>query len=302
MQKAMHMKVKYTILSAALAASLFGVPAFAASTAISNSGSTASGTGTGIGIGGGNATSNTTSGAISGSTSVGGIGTGGTGGNGSGSSVVNFTYNDPAGPGAGGDPVSTENLVTSGTQRVVTVGTAIAPSFYSNNACGLAASAAAGFMGGGFSLGFDRIDKGCDARAFAALLGHFAEINSIAATHATDPQTRALAAQNAIVYSQWANNYLCAANPDLAAAVPPGSNVCHVVATQSGLQVVPAPAPISYTASAPVAAVPSQPVVAIADPPPKPPVPHVYGTREGVPTSYRTGPISGYNGPEYSDD
>jgi hypothetical protein len=295
------MKFKYSVLMAALAASLFGVPAFA-QTATSGSAATASGVGTGIGIGGGNAVSNTTSGSTSSSMSSGGEGLGigqggrggrgGNGGNASGSATINF--NDPAvAGGAAGDSGGDPNF----TQRLITTGTAIAPSIYSNNVCALSASAAGGFLGGAFALGFDRVDKGCDARAFASLLGHFAEINSIAATHAADPQVRALAERAAVAYAQWANNYLCMMNPEMAASAPPGSNLCQTVATQQGLQVVPAPVPVAMGP-------PPRPIV-MADPPPKPPVPigpHVYGTYEVVPTSHHTGPISGYDGPDYQDD
>lgn len=287
------MKAKYTVLMAALAASLFGVPALAASTATSTSGSSANGTG--IGIGGGNAQSNSQSGAVSGSTAVGSLGQGGNATAGSSSnggysgSSVNFTYNDP--PAV--DPATQ-------TERLVTVGNAIAPSIYNNNLCSLGASAAAGAMGWGFALGFDRIDHGCDVRANASLLGHFAEIYSIAAAHAPDPGVRQLAETQAAIYAQWANNYICMSNPDLAAAAPPDAHFCHTVATQGGVQVVPAPVAI---------AAPPRPIVqaaAVVDPPPPKPTytgPHIYGQHEGgVPTSYHTGPISGYAGPEYTDD
>jgi hypothetical protein len=297
------MKLKYGILMAALAASLFGVPAFAASNASSDSTATGSGTANAnntanitntANVGTSSSTSN--SGSYAGSTANGGkgigIGTGGTGGNASGSSTVNFSYVDP--PAAPDPAVQTE--------RIVTTGAAIAPSMYNNNSCALSASAAAGFMGGAFALGFDRVDKGCDWRAFAALLGHFAEINSIAAAHAPDPQTRALAEQASITYSQWANNYLCMQNPDLAAAVPPGSNLCHTVATQQGMQVVPAPVSSAQPMQPVRVAVYSPPSVAVDVPPAKPLMPHVYGTYEAVPASYRNGPISGYSGPLDGDD
>lgn len=288
------MKLRYAILSAALASALFGVPGHAASLATSSSTSSGSGTANANNNGIGTSSSLSGSSSTAGSTANGGSGTGiGTGGTGGYAGAdVNFTYNDP--PAA--DPPSVQ------TERLVTTGAAIAPSIYNNNSCGLGASAAAGFMGGAFALGFDRIDEGCDRRAFASLLGHFAEINSIAATHAVDPQIRAIAARNAIMYSQWANNYLCMQNPDLAAAAPPGSNVCHTVATQTGLQVVPAPVPLTQAAQQPQVAVYSPPKIAVEDPPPKPALPHVYGRYEVVPTSHHTGPISGYNGPDYSDD
>lgn len=285
------------ILSAALASALFGVPVYAGSNANSSSGATAAGTG--IGIGGGNAQSNSTSGSNSGASAIGSFGTGGSatinGGstNGYAGSVVNFTYNDPP---ATGDPTNTENLVTTGTQRIITTGAAIAPSIYSNNVCALSASAAGGFLGGAFALGFDRVDKGCDRRAWASLLGHYAEIYSIAAAHAPDPQIRAIAEQQAAIYAQWANNYICMQNEELAAAAPPGANFCRTVATQSGMQVV--PAPVAYQ-------LPPKPVVIaaapIADPPPKPDQ-HRLGAYEAMPTSYRSGPINGYNGPDYSDN
>lgn len=292
------MKFRYGVLMAALAASLFGVPSFAAS--LSSSSSNAAGTATSNNAGIGNSNAGSSSGAYSGATANGGnggeaIGTGGNGGY-AGSNVT-FTYNDPA--PAAGDPSSTQ------TERLITTGTAIAPSIYNNNACGLAASAAAGFMGGAFALGFDRIDKGCDRRAFASLLGHFAEINSIAAAHAPDAQVRALAERNAEIYSQWANNYLCMQDPDLAEAAPPGSNVCRTIATQTGLQVVPAPV-ASYATNPPVyAKTPPNYATAAIDPPPKPAYtgPHNYGPHEGaVPSSWHTGPVSGYNGPDYSDE
>lgn len=283
------MKSKYTILAAALAASLFGVPAWAASTATSSSNAAGTGTANANNAGIGNSNSGSYSGASSGSTATGGTSNGYAG------SVVNFTYSDPPAPS---DPTET----IQGTQRLITTGTAIAPSIYSNNVCGLSAAAAGGFLGGAFSIGFDRIDKGCDRRAFAALLGHFAEINSIAAAHAPDPQVRALAEHNAEVYSQWANNYLCMQDEDLAAAAPPGSNVCRTVATQTGLQVVPAPVASEMRPKQVAVAAPTP----IADPPAPKPVytgPHDYGPHEGaVPSSWHTGPISGYQGPDYTDD
>lgn len=300
----MKHKYKYGILAAALASALFGAPSFAASTSTSTSGSTASGTGTGIGIGGGNAQSNSVSGSYSGSSAVGSLGQGGsatangTGGTGGAAgSIVNFTYNDPA---PTGDPTQTENLVTSGTQRIITTGQAIAPSIYSNNVCALSASAAGGFLGGAFALGFDRVDKGCDIRANASLLGHFAEIYSIAAEHAADPQVRQLAAQQAAIYAMWASNYICMNNPDMAASAPPDAHFCHTVATQGGLQVV--PSPVAYTPPPrpqPVATTIPRPIIAAADPPPPQKPIRAY---EAVSTSVRTGPINGYNGPDYSDD
>lgn len=285
------MKMKYTVLFAALASALFGVPGHAASTAASSS--NAAGTANANNAGIGTSSSGSYSGSSAGSVANGGsgtaIGTGGTGGY-AGSNVT-FTYNDP--PAA--DPSSTQ------TERLITTGTAIAPSIYSNNVCALSASAAGGFFGGAFALGFDRVDRGCDLRATASLLGHFAEIYSIAAAHAPDAQTRQLAVQQAVTYATWANNLLCMQDPDLAAAAPPGSNICRTVATQQGMQVV--PAPVAYTVP------PKQMVVAaapapIADPPPKPVYtgPHVYATHEVVPTSMRSGPVSGYQGPDYSDD
>lgn len=294
----------YGILAAALASALFGAPSIAAS--LSNSSSTAAGTANANNAGIGNSSSLSSSGSTAGATANGGsgtaIGTGGTGGY-AGSNVT-FTYNDPP---AATDPSNTQ------TERLITTGTAIAPSIYSNNVCALSASAAGGFFGGAFALGFDRVDKGCDRRAWASLLGHYAEIYSIAAAHAPDPATRQLALHEASVYAQWANNYICMQNEELAAAAPPGSEFCRTVATQAGLQVV--PAPVAYTVpSKPVAVVanpptqiadPPRPLVAVADPPAKPRYdgPHIYGTREGgVPTSWHTGPISGYNGPDYSDD
>lgn len=307
----MKHKYKYGILAAALASALFGAPSWAQTTSTSTSGSNANGTG--IGIGGGNANSNSRSGSYSGSSSIGSLGTGGSasangGTGGAAGSIVNFTYNDPAAPA---DP--TENLITSGTQRIITTGAAIAPSIYSNNVCALSASAAGGFLGGAFALGFDRVDKGCDRRAWASLLGHYAEIYSIAAAHAPDMATRQLALQEAAIYAQWANNYMCMQNEELAAAAPPDAHFCHTVATQAGLQVV--PAPVAYTMPPKQVAVvanppatladPPRPLVAVADPPPKPRYdgPHIYGDHEGgVPTSYHTGPISGYNGPDYTDD
>lgn len=305
------MGIQGTLLAMLIALCL-ATPALAASS--STSSSTANGTGTANNAGIGTSSSGSYSGSTSTSQSLGG--TGGAA-NGTYTDTVNFTYNDPpatsgtsSGSGSsGGDPTINENLRTTGT--------AIAPSIYNNNVCALGASAAGGFFGGAFALGFDRVDKGCDARAFVSLLGHFAEINSIAAAHATDPSVRALAAQNAVVYAQWANNYLCASNPDLAAAVPPGSNFCKTVATQGGLQVVPQSAqlihpppsrptpvvstyqPLPLSAYPPLAAAaPPKAIVADAGPP----VSHVYGTYETVPTSRRTGPISGYNGPEYVGD
>lgn len=295
------MKLKYSLLLAALAASLFGVPAMAASLATSSSGSTASGTANNQGIG--TSSSGSYSGSSAGSMANGGtgmgIGTGGTGGYAG--ADVNVTYNGDPGGSAGGDPPSTQ------TERLITTGTAIAPSIYSNNVCALSASAAGGFLGGAFALGFDRVDEGCDRRAWASLLGHYAEIYSIAAAHAPDAQTRVLALQEASVYAQWANNYICMQNPDLAAAAPPDAHFCHTVATQQGMQVVPAPVyatkPPNY-ATTPQVYAPPRPVVAVADPPPKPVYagPHVYATHEVVPTSMRSGPVSGYQGPDYSDD
>lgn len=297
------MKQKFVVLAAALAASLFGVPALAGS--VSTSSSTAAGTANANNQGIGTSQSGSYSGSSAGSNAQGGtgmgIGTGGTGGYAG--ADVNVTYNagDPGGSTGSGDPTINENL--NGTQRLVTVGTAIAPSIYNNNSCALAASAAAGFMGGAFAFGFDRIDKGCDLRATAALLGHFSEIYSIQAAHSPDGPMRARAAQLSIMYAVWAQNLLCMQNPELAAAAPPGANVCPTVATQAGLQVVPAPV---------VAAVPPKQMAAVVDPPrplaaavaPPPPKPgHDYGPHEGaVPSSWHTGPISGYQGPDYSED
>lgn len=293
----MQHKYKYGILCAALASALFGAPSFGASTATSSSGSNAAGTG--IGIGGGNAQSTSGSNATSGSSAVGGIATGGSaslngGYTGADASItINNPASDPSGTSSG-DP--TEHLITTGTQRIITTGAAIAPSIYSNNVCALSASAAGGFLGGAFALGFDRVDKGCDRRAWASLLGHYAEIYSIAAAHAPDPATRQLALREASVYAQWANNYICMQNEELAAAAPPGSDFCHTVATQQGLQVVPAPVATYMPPKQVAVATP----VALADPPPKPRQnPRAY---EAVSTSVRTGPINGYNGPDYSDD
>lgn len=297
------MKTRFAILTAALAASLFGVPAFAGSNASSSSGSNAAGTG--IGIGGGNAQSTSSSGASSGSTAIGGIANGGSAtlnGGYTGAEAA-ITINNPAAGDPSGDPTSTENLVTTGTQRIITTGQAIAPSIYSNNVCALSASAAGGFLGGAFALGFDRIDKGCDLRATASLLGHFAEIYSIAATHAADPAIRARAEHLAVTYATWANNLLCMQNPELAAAAPPDSNMCRTVATQAGLQVV--PAPVATVAPAPAIVAAPRPIVAAIDPPPKPVYtgPHNYGPHEGaVPSSWHTGPVSGYTGPDYTDE
>lgn len=299
------MKTKYTVLLAALAASLFGVPAIAASTSSSTSGSSATGISTSNNAGIGNSSAGSNSGASAGSMAVGGNSSSTTGYTGADATI---TINNPAGDPAG-DPTSTENLVTTGTQRIITTGAAIAPSIYSNNVCALSASAAGGFLGGAFALGFDRVDKGCDHRATAALLGHFSEIYSIAAAHAPDATTRQLAEREAVIYAQWANNYMCMQDPDLAAAAPPGANVCKTVATQQGMQVVPSPV-ATYVAPAPqitqpvVAAAPRQ--IAAIDPPPQKPVytgPHIYGQHEGgVPSSWHTGPISGYQGPDYTDD
>lgn len=285
----MKHKYKYGILAAALASALFGAPSFAASTSTSSSGSTATGVGTANNAGIGTSSSNSGSSATSGSVANGGTSNGYAG------SVVNFTYTGDPSSGAGtggGAPTLNENI--SGTQRLVTVGAAIAPSIYSNNVCALSASAAGGFMGGAFALGFDRIDKDCNIRANASLLGHFAEIYAIAAEHSPDPAVRQLAEREAAIYAQWANNYLCMTNPDVAAAAPPDARFCKTVATQAGLQVVPAPV-ATYVPPKQVAAIAPTP---IADPPPKP-APRAY---EAVSTSVRTGPINGYNGPDYSDD
>lgn len=294
----------YGILAAALASALFGAPSMAASLATSSSNSSGTGTANANNAGIGNSSAGSNSGAYSGATANGGsglgVGTGGTGGY-AGSSV-NFTYNDPPGP-------ATETI--DGTQRLVTTGAAIAPSIYNNNVCSLGLSAAAGFMGGAFAIGGDRVDHDCNVRANASLLGHFAEIYSIAAAHAPDPQIRQLAEGQAAIYAQWANNYLCAANPELAATAPPGSHFCPTVATQAGLQVV--PAPVAYavppkqvvTMANPPTQIADPPRALVADPPAKPRYdgPHIYGSHEGgVPTSWHTGPISGYNGPDYSDD
>lgn len=247
------MNLKYGIAVAALFAICASAPAFAASSSSSNSaaGSASFSNSTGTG---GNSTST-------------GVGYGGTGYGGASTSTVNYTYNDPP-----SDPNTTS--------RVITTGVAVAPSLYTNNVCALQASAAGGFLGGAFSFGFDRIDHNCDTRANAALLGHFAEINSIEAEHAPDPQVRAAAANAANVYATWANNYICMQNPDLAAAAPPGSGIC-VPKTQTAIAtVVPVPATV----------IRSDPVVAQ-----KP------SAFRPVATSYHTGPISGYNGPDYQD-
>lgn len=251
------MNLKYGIAVAAITAICVSAPAFAGSSST--------------------ATSYSSSGAMSSSN---GVGTGGSAG-----SVVNFTYTDPPAPA---DPTTT-------TSKIITTGTAIAPSLYSNNVCALQAGAAGGFLGGAFSFGFDRVDHGCDVRANAALLGHFAEINTIEAEHAPDPQIRAAASQAAITYGQWANNYICMQNPDLAAAAPPGSGVCHSVATQTGMSVV--PAPVAMPVQAVVVAPPTPvigPQLVAASPSSKP---HVLGPHEAVSSSYRTGKPSGYWGP-----
>lgn len=278
----MKRKSKYSVLAAALlAATCLCGPAFAGSNAAStsNAGSISTSNGTGI-ANAGNSAANSASNSNSGSVAT-GLGTGGAA-TGSGTSTSSVTFNDPAEPA---------------TQRIVTTGAAIAPSIYSNNVCALSASAAGGFLGGAFALGFDRVDKGCDIRANAALLGHFLEVYSATATHAVDPVIRQAAEQAAMGYAQWAANYICMANPDLAAAAPPGSNFCHTVATQQGLEVV--PAPVAYTPPPPPPVVPDLPKRQLLA---GPPAPHVYGPHEVVPSSHHTGPISGYNGPDYVDD
>lgn len=286
----MKRKSKYGVLAAALlSATCLCGPSFAASTAVSGSNAAAGSIATGgsannAGIG--NSTSSSLAGSASNSTSQGGQATG------QGTSTATINFNDP------GIPATTTQNV-GGTERVITTGAAIAPSIYSNNVCALSASAAGGFLGGAFALGFDRVDHGCDLRAWVALLGHFAEINRVTANSAADPVVRARAEQAAIAYAQWANNYICMQNPDIAAAAPPGAHFCETVATQQGMQVVPAPVPIAATP-------PPRPILAQPVPPPKPQQiangPHVYGTYEAVPSSHHTGPISGYDGPDYQDD
>lgn len=285
------MKYKYGVLMAALAASLFGAPAFAGSNAASLSNSDSLSNATGVGLGGqggqGGAAfsgSNSRSGSVSNST--------GTGGNaqGSGTSSSAITFNDPSQP-------------SSTTARIVTTGTAIAPSVYNNNVCALGASAAGGFLGGAFAFGFDRVDHNCDIRANAALLGHFVEVNAATATHAVDPAIREQAERAAVAYAQWANNYMCMANEELARSAPPGANFCATVATQQGMQVVPQAVPTAYAAPPPIA-----PAAAVYVPPPRPMAQpqavayHAPGPHDAMPSSYRTGPISGYSGPDSADD
>ena len=289
------MKAKYGVLVAALlTATAMSAPAFAQNSiagSVSNSASLSNSTGIGLGGQGGTANSFSGSNSRSGSVSNGT----GYGGNGSGTGNATITFNDPGVPAT-----TTQNI--GGTERIVTTGAAIAPSLYSNNVCALSASAAGGFLGGAFALGFDRVDHGCDVRANASLLGHFAEINRVTATNSNDPQIRYRAEQAAVAYAQWANNYICMANPDLAKAAPPGAGFCNQVATQQGMEVVPAPVPTAYVP-------PVAPAATVVVPPPRPMPqavayhqPGTYGEHQGVPTSYHTGPISGYNGPEYSDD
>lgn len=286
----MKRKSKYSLMAAALisATCLCGPTDAQTSNAGSISNSNSLSNATGIGLGGQGGTAGAVSGSASRSNSI----SQGGSAQGSGTSNATITFNDPGVPAT-----TTENL--TGTQRLVTVGTAIAPSIYSNNVCALSAAAAGGFLGGAFSLGFDRVDKGCDIRANVALLGHFAEIYRSAASQSVDPGFRQRAEHMAAIYAQWANNLLCMSSDEFAKSMPPGSNFCQQIATQQGMEVVPAPVPVTY--APPPAPVMAQPVV-----PPQKPVqvagPHVYGTYEAVPSSHHTGPISGYDGPDYQDD
>lgn len=157
--------------------------------------------------------------------------------------TTNFSYVDPPGPA---------NTTSAINDRLTTVPTVIAPSMWTNNACTLGTSAAGGFMGGGFAFGFDRKDDECNHRALVSFIVHIAEVQNTAAQAAKNSQERYQDEVRAAAYQQWANNYLCAQWPDLAAAVPPGSNICATAT---------AAAPAAKTSAVPQPVVAQAPVV-----------------------------------------